>query len=218
MAGGADYGEALAEAQRLGFAESDPRADVDGHDAAHKLAILAGLAFRRPSVSPQLARRGISSLSSDDVAAGAERGWRLKLLAMAQRTASGQIEAGITPAFIPEDHPFAQPRGAENVVRVVGRNCGTLTFSGLGAGGDPTASAVVADVIAALDARTTSLPAYTGADLVSSPLRSRVLVRFRGGSVVTPEPVPLDELEATARVYGVHGDVRSIIPIWSEAA
>ena len=137
---------------------------------------------------------------------------------MAQRAQNGEIEAGITPAYIPEDHPFAQPRGAENVVRVIGRNCGTLTFAGLGAGGDPTASAVVADVIAALDARTGSLPAYTGADLVSRPLRARMLVRFRGGSVVTPEPVPLDELEATARAYGVHGEVRAIIPIWSEAA
>jgi homoserine dehydrogenase len=71
MAGGAGYAEALAEAQRLGFAEADPRADVDGHDAAHKLAILAGLAFHRPSVSPQLARRGIAALSSYDVTAGA---------------------------------------------------------------------------------------------------------------------------------------------------
>ena len=217
MAGGADYAEALAEAQRRGFAEADPRADVDGHDAAHKLAILAGLAFHRPSVSRQLARRGIAALSSDDVAAGAERGWRLKLLAMACR-AGDEIEAGITPAYIPEDHAFAQPRGAENVVRVVGRSCGTLTFSGLGAGGDPTASAVVADVIAALDAQHAVFPNFAGAELVSRPLRARVLVRFAGSSVVTPEPVPLDELDATARAYRVHGDVRSIIPIWSEAA
>ena len=217
MAGGAGYAEALAEAQRLGFAEADPRADVDGHDAAHKLAILAGLAFHRPSVSPQLARRGIAELSSDDVSAGAARGWRLKLLAVAKR-AGDEIEAGITPAYIPEDHPFAQPRGAENVVQVVGRDCGTLTFAGLGAGGDPTASAVMADVIAALDAQHVAPPSYAGADLVSRPLRARVLVRFAGSSVVTPEPVPLDELGATARAYGVHGVVRAIIPIWGDAA
>jgi hypothetical protein len=139
------------------------------------------------------------------------------LLAVAKR-AGDEIEAGITPAYLPEDHPFAQPRGAENVVQVVGRNCGTLTFSGLGAGGDPTASAVVADVIAALDAQHASLPSYAGADLVSRPLHARVLVRFAESSVVTPEPVPLDELAATARVYGVHGEVRAIIPIWGEAA
>ena len=100
----------------------------------------------------------------------------------------------------------------------MGRSCGTLTFSGLGAGGDPTASAVVADVIAALDAQHAAFPTFAGADLVSRPLRARVLVRFAGSSVVTPEPVPLDELEATARVYSAHGDVRAVIPIWGEAA
>jgi hypothetical protein len=76
----------------------------------------------------------------------------------------------------------------------------------------------VADVIAALDAQHAVFPNFAGAELVSRPLRARVLVRFAGGSVVTPEPVPLDELDATARAYRVHGDVRSIIPIWSEAA
>jgi homoserine dehydrogenase len=218
MADGAGYAEALAEAQRLGFAEADPRADVDGHDAAHKLAILAGLAFHQPSLSPALARRGISALSSHDVAAGAARGLRLKLLAMARRGPNGEIEAGITPAFVPNDHPFAQPRGAENVVRVVGRACGTLTFAGLGAGGDPTASSVVADVEAALEGRSAQLPAFAGPDLVAKPLRAPLLVRFDAGSLVTSDPVSLAELEATARAYAARGPVRSIIPIWSEAA
>ncbi len=225
MESGAEYADALAEAQRLGFAEQDPRSDVDGHDAAHKLAILAGLAFHRPSLSPALARRGIRGLSRDDVRAGAERGLRLKLVAVARKAADGAIEAGVTPAFVPEDHPFARARGAENVVRVVGRGCGTLVFSGAGAGGDATASAVVADVLAALEARERGLQAHEGEDLVSAPLRAPVLVRFASGSVVTSDAVPLDVLEAAAGFGNVilnlsqgRGEVRSAIPIWRDAA
>ncbi|HEX3551511.1 MAG TPA: homoserine dehydrogenase [Candidatus Elarobacter sp.] len=216
MESGAEYAEALAEAQRLGFAESDPRSDVDGHDAAHKLAILAGLAFRRPAVSPGFARRGIANVTRDDVRAGAERGLRLKLVAVARRTDDG-IEAGVTPAFVPLDHPFARPRGAENVVRVLGRGCGPLVFSGFGAGGDATASAVVADVIAALDARE-RVPAHDGEDLVARPLRAPLLVRFANGSVVTADAVPLDALELAAGRVRPAEEVRSAIPVWRDAA
>jgi homoserine dehydrogenase len=217
MASGAEYGEALAEAQRLGFAESDPRSDVDGHDAAHKLAILAGLAFRKPSTSARVARRGIAGISREDVLAGAARGMRLKLVAVARRSGDA-IEAGVTPAYVREDHPFARPRGAENVVRVVGRGSGPLTFSGFGAGGDATASAVVADVFAALDAREKPVVTHAGDDLVARPLRAPVLVRFAGGNVVAGDAIPLDELEAAARSFAARGDVRSVIPVWDDAA
>jgi homoserine dehydrogenase len=218
MESGAEYGEALAEAQRLGFAELDPRSDVDGHDAAHKLAILAGLAFHRPAVSAPLARRGIGGISLDDVRAGAEHGLRLKLVAVARRVGDA-IEAGVTPAYVPEDHPFARPRGAENVVRVLGRGCGPLTFAGFGAGGDATASSVVADV---LDALATSsemrVALQRGEDLVSRALRAPVLVRFDGGCVVSDEAVALDRLDAAADVYRQRGVVRSVIPVWRDAA
>ncbi len=220
---GAEYADALAEAQRLGFAEADPRADVDGHDAAHKLAILAGLAFHRPSTSAPLARRGIGAISAEDVRAGAERGLRLKLVAVARRRGEA-IEAGVTPAYVPEDHPFARPRGVENVVRVRGRGCGTLTFGGAGAGGDATASAVVADVLAALGARERAVPAAgglpspAGADLVARPLRAPALIRFADGSVLTDEAVSLDALEAAARAYRYGREVRSVIPVWDDAA
>jgi homoserine dehydrogenase len=217
MGAGAEYAEALAEAQRLGFAEADPRADVDGHDAAHKLAILAGLAFRRPATSPAIARRGIGAISAADVRAGAELGLRLKLVAVARRTEAG-IEAGVTPAYVPADHPFAQPRGAENVVRVRGRGCGTLTFGGAGAGGDATASAIVADVLAALSARERVVPVRPGAELVARPLRAPALIRFAQGSVVTDEAVSLDELEAVAGAYRAGREVRSVIPVWTDAA
>jgi homoserine dehydrogenase len=216
MEAGAEYADALAEAQRLGFAEADPRSDVDGHDAAHKLAILAGLAFRRPSVSPALARRGIASISRDDVRAGAERGMRLKLVAVARRTHDA-IEAGVTPAYVPDDHPFARARGAENVVRVLGRGCGTLVFSGAGAGGDATASSVVADILAALGERE-RLVAFAGDDLVARPLRIPLLVRFAEGSVITSDAISLDAMEAAARGYGGRGEVRSVIPVWRDAA
>jgi homoserine dehydrogenase len=216
METGARYGEALEEAQRLGFAESDPRSDVDGHDAAHKLAILAGLAFRRPSVSRSLVRRGIAEISSADVEAGAARGLRLKLLAVARRAGDG-IEAGVTPAYVPEDHPFARARGAENVVRVLGRECGPLVFSGAGAGGDATASAVVADVLAALESRE-RVPAHDGEDLVARPLRAPVLVRFADGTVVMGDAIPLDALEAAVAGVGGRREVASIIPVWRDAA
>ncbi|HWT07078.1 MAG TPA: hypothetical protein VN224_15040, partial [Xanthomonadales bacterium] len=216
MESGAEYGEALAEAQRLGFAESDPRSDVDGHDAAHKLAILAGLAFRRPAVSTAFARRGIGAISREDVRAGAERGLRLKLVAVARRVGDA-VEAGVTPAYVAEDHPFARARGAENVVRVLGRGCGPLVFSGAGAGGDATASAVVADVLAALDARE-RVAVHGGDDLVARALRAPLLVRFAEGSVVTSDAVALDALEAAVRGLRGRGEVRSAIPVWRDAA
>jgi homoserine dehydrogenase len=215
METGAGYGEALEEAQRLGFAETDPRSDVDGHDSAHKLAILAGLAFRRPSVSRSLGRRGIGAISSADVEAGAARGLRLKLLAVARRVGDG-IEAGVTPAYVAEDHPFARARGAENVVRVLGRGCGPLVFSGAGAGGDATASAVVADVLAALESRE-RVPAHVGEDLVVRSLRAPVLVRFADGSVAMgDDAIALDALDAGA--VGAGREVESIIPVWRDAA
>lgn len=218
MAEGAEYGDALAEAQRLGFAESDPRSDVDGHDAAHKLAILAGLAFRRPSTSAPLTRRGIAQVTQADVRAGAERGLRLKLLAIARRVEDGLIEAGVTPAYVPEHHAFAHPRGAENVVRVRGRGCGTLTFGGAGAGGDATASAVVADVLAALESNQRAVFTHEGNDLVAQPLRTPVLIRFAQGGAVTTAPLALDAIPLAGQDYDARGEVRSAIPVWSDAA
>ncbi|MDQ6944531.1 MAG: hypothetical protein M3169_18690, partial [Candidatus Eremiobacteraeota bacterium] len=102
-------------------------------------------------------------------------------------------------------------------VRVLGRGCGSLVFSGAGAGGDATASAVVADVLAALDARE-SLAVHSGEDLVAHPLRAPLLVRFAEGSIVTSDAVSLDALEAAVRGLGARGEVRSAIPVWRDAA
>lgn len=145
MFGGATYASALAQAQRLGFAETDPTNDVEGIDAAHKLAILAQLAFRRGLVTSEIRRTGITTLSRDDHTLAKRAGWRLKLIGCARVDASL-----VTPAYVPAEHPFAQPIGPQNCIRVTGRNSGSLTFAGTGAGSDPTASSVVGDVVAVL--------------------------------------------------------------------
>ena len=142
---GESYASSLAKAQRLGFAEADPTNDVEGIDAAHKLAILAQLAFGRGLVTSEIPRVGISGLTADDLTLAKRLGYRLKLIACARRDASL-----VTPAYVHADHPFAQPAGPQNCIRITGRNSGSLTFAGAGAGGAPTASAVISDVVAVL--------------------------------------------------------------------
>ena len=145
MFGGASYAGALAQAQRLGYAETDPTNDVAGIDAAHKLAILAQLAFRRGLVTHEIPRTGITGLVRDDHALAKRAGWRLKLIGCARAAASI-----VTPAYVATDHPFAAPVGPQNCIRVTGRASGSLTFAGTGAGSNPTASSVVGDVVAVL--------------------------------------------------------------------
>ena len=145
MFAGSTYAAALTRAQALGFAESDPTNDVQGVDAAHKLAILAQLAFRRALHTAQIPRTGITSLRADDVTLAKRLGFTLKLIAAARRDASV-----VTPAYVALTHPFAQPVGPQNCIRVKGRSSGSLTFAGTGAGSAPTASAVIGDVVAVL--------------------------------------------------------------------
>jgi len=151
MFAGASYEAALAEAQRRGFAEADPTSDVAGIDAAHKLAILSQLAFRRAVTTPAIQRRGIERIVPDDILLARRLSLSLKLIACARMPQPGApFAAAVTPAYVSREHPFAQLTGAQNCIRVVGRASGSLTFAGTGAGRDPTASAVVGDVIAAL--------------------------------------------------------------------
>ena len=142
---GQSYASALAQAQRLGFAEADPTNDVEGIDAAHKLAILAQLAFRRGLVTHEIPRVGITKLRREDLTLAKRLGWSLKLVACAR--ADGSL---VAPAYVHAEHPFAQPVGPQNCIRVTGRSSGSLTFAGTGAGGAATASAVVGDVVAVL--------------------------------------------------------------------
>ncbi|HSI27148.1 MAG TPA: homoserine dehydrogenase [Aeromicrobium sp.] len=147
---GASFDDALAEAQRLGFAEADPTADVGGHDAAAKAAILAGLAFHSRVTIADVYCEGISSLTAADIALAGEAGNVIKLLAICERinTPDGPaISARVHPAMIPAEHPLASVRGAFNAVFVESESAGQLMFYGPGAGGSPTASAVLGDVV-----------------------------------------------------------------------
>jgi homoserine dehydrogenase len=144
--GGASYADALAEAQRLGYAESDPSADVSGADAAAKAAILAGLAFGVWVGPDQVYREGIDRLDAADLGFARQLGYTVKLLAAADEGPEGVV-VRVHPTLIPRDHPLAAIRGATNAVFVEGPGVGELLFSGPGAGGEPTATAVLGDVI-----------------------------------------------------------------------
>ncbi len=149
---GVGFGEALADAQALGYAEADPTADIDGHDAAAKIAILASLAFHTRVSIDDVPVEGIRYVTAADVEA-ANRGQHvIKLLAIAERrvTAAGEgISVRVHPALLPLDHPLAAVHGAYNAVVVDTEAAGRLMFYGQGAGGAPTASAVLGDVVAA---------------------------------------------------------------------
>ncbi|HLW61302.1 MAG TPA: homoserine dehydrogenase [bacterium] len=141
-----EFARALAEAQRLGFAEADPTADIEGHDAAAKLAILATIAFGTPVRADDVYREGIARISPQDIQFAEELGFTVKLLAIT-REEEGRIEAHVHPAFLPLAHPLAAIGNELNAVFVRGDAVGEVMFVGRGAGGAPTASAVVADLI-----------------------------------------------------------------------
>src|SRR6187200_774814 len=144
---GAGFNEALEEAQELGYAEADPTADVEGFDAAAKAAILASLAFHTRVSGADVHREGITEVTAADVAAAKEMDSVVKLLAICERTDEG-VSVRVHPAMIPRSHPLAGVREAFNAVFVEADAAGQLMFYGRGAGGDPTASAVLGDVVA----------------------------------------------------------------------
>ena len=144
------YGEALAEAQRLGYAEADPTADVEGGDAAAKAAIMASLAFGVRITADDVYREGISSITSEDIEFAGRLDHCIKLLAIAERRDAGEgpnIGVRVHPAMVPLDHPLASVRDSFNAVFVEGEAVGELMFYGRGAGGRPTASAVLGDLV-----------------------------------------------------------------------
>lgn len=145
---GADYATVLAEAQALGFAEADPTADVEGHDAAAKAAILAELAFHTRVTLDDVYCEGISKVTAEDIAAAQQMGFVIKLLAVAELTDDGVI-VRVHPTMLPRSHPLASVRGAFNAVFIEAESAGEVMFYGRGAGGAPTASAVLGDVVSA---------------------------------------------------------------------
>ncbi len=146
---GAGYQEALDEATALGYAEADPTADVEGFDAAAKAAILAGIAFHSRVRLDDVHREGMTEVTAADFASAKEMGCTIKLLAICERAADGgSVTARVHPAMIPLSHPLANVRGAYNAVFVESDAAGQLMFYGPGAGGAPTASAVLGDLVA----------------------------------------------------------------------
>ena len=146
---GADYAEVLAEAQRLGYAEADPTADVGGLDAAAKAAILAELAFHTRVTFDDVSCEGITGVTAADVAAARDMGFVIKLLAVAERTEDGRgVIVRVHPTMVPRSHPLASVRDAFNAVFIEAESAGEMMFYGRGAGGAPTASAILGDVVA----------------------------------------------------------------------
>jgi homoserine dehydrogenase len=145
---GLSFSEALGEAERLGYAEQDPTADIEGFDAAAKAAIIASVAFRARVVAGDVYREGISHITHQDIEYAKRLGYTVKLLAIAEEQ-DGEIAVRVHPAMIPSGHPLAAVRDSFNAIFVEGESVGDLMFYGRGAGGDPTGSAVVGDIIAA---------------------------------------------------------------------
>ena len=145
---GAAFADALKEAQALGFAESDPTADIEGFDAAAKAAILAGLAFHSRVTDNDVYREGISKITAADVKVAKAMEMVIKLLAIAELTPEGAVSVRVHPALISRNHPLASVRDSFNAVFVEAQSAGQMMFYGKGAGGEPTASAILGDLVA----------------------------------------------------------------------
>lgn len=144
---GAAFDDALAEAQRLGFAEADPTADVEGHDAAAKAAIMSSMAFGAHIQSSNVACEGITGVTAEDIETASSLGYVVKLLAVCSSDNPNEISARVAPTLVSKDHPLAAVRGSYNAVFVRGAASSELMFYGRGAGGLPTASAVLGDIV-----------------------------------------------------------------------
>ena len=201
---GLGLAEALREARSAGYAEADPAADVEGLDAARKLAILASIAFNTRIVPQDVAVEGIMSVTAEDIAYAREFGFTIKLLAIARETAGG-IDVRVHPAFVPDGHPLAAVSGVFNAVFVVSDAAGESMFYGRGAGEMPTASAVVADVMDAVRHLLYRAPGLFGCTCFENkPLKPPGLVesRFYLRLKVADRP---GVLAAIAQVFGDNG-------------
>jgi homoserine dehydrogenase len=210
---GADFGESLEEAQALGYAEADPTADVEAFDAAAKAAILAGLAFHTRVTAADVYREGITEVTAADIASAKTLGRTVKLLAICERTGASGSQAGgspegvavrVHPAMIPRSHPLAAVGGAYNAVFVEAQSAGRLMFYGAGAGGTPTASAVLGDIVAVARNRlagTKGPELSTYADLPVLPMGD-TLTRYHVSLDVADKP---GVLAPVAEAFARHG-------------
>ena len=203
------YGAALSEAQSLDYAERDPTADVEGFDAGAKAAIIATIAFGDRVVAGDVYHEGISNITPADIEFAQRLGYVIKLLALAERFEDGSIAVRVHPAMVPAEHPLASVRDSFNAVFVEGDAVGDLMFYGRGAGGSPTASAVLGDVVDAAANLAKGTHATLGSfgkaklrpiDELSSPYYLNMEVQDRHGV-----------LAAVAGVFGAHGvSIRSM--------
>ena len=206
---GAGYGEALDEATALGYAEADPTADVEGFDAAAKAAILAGIAFHTRVGLDDVYREGLTAVTAADIASARRMGCTVKLLAICERASDGRsVTARVHPAMIPLSHPLASVREAYNAVFVEAEAAGRLMFYGRGAGGAPTASAVLGDLVAACrnklgGARGPGESVYT--QLPVSPM-GEVVTRYHISLDVADKPGVLAQCAAVFAEHGVSID------------
>ncbi|WP_369130992.1 homoserine dehydrogenase [Modestobacter roseus] len=228
---GAGFGEALAEATEAGYAEADPTADVDGFDAAAKAAILASLAFHSPVRSSDVYREGIAAVSASDVARAAEIGCTVKLLAICERVAGEDgdtIAVRVHPAMIPTTHPLAAVGGAFNAVFVEADAAGELMFYGQGAGGEPTASAVLGDLVAVARNRLTGAagPGTTGYAGLSVRPMAETPTRYHVSLDVADVPGVLATVAQEFAAHGVsiatvrqdgHGDAATLVIVTHRA-
>ncbi len=204
---GRGFDDALKEAQALGYAEADPTFDVEGIDAAHKLAILASISFGIPLQFDACYTEGISKVKQEDVAYAEELGYRIKHLGVARRTGNG-IEMRVHPTLIPEKRLIANVNGVMNAVLVMADATGPTLYYGAGAGDEPTASAVVADIIHIV----------RGQGLNSSPENQIPILGFQGNGVSDIPVLPMAEIETSyylrmlaADRAGVMADVTAIL-------
>ncbi|MCA5893840.1 homoserine dehydrogenase [Isoptericola sp. NEAU-Y5] len=204
---GLDLSDALAEAQALGFAEADPTADVEGYDAAAKAAILASLAFHTRVSIDQVAREGITGVTAADVVAAATTGHVVKLLAIAERTAEG-VSVRVHPALVPAAHPLAAVHGAFNAVFVEADGAGPLMFYGQGAGGRPTASAVLGDLVSAARDRLSGGKGSYESAYASLPVlpADAAVTRYQVRLVVADRPGVLAQVAGVLADHGVSID------------
>ncbi|MFD0556145.1 homoserine dehydrogenase [Stackebrandtia endophytica] len=199
---GSGFAESLQEASDLGYAEADPTADVEGFDAAAKAAILASLAFHTRVTVADVYREGITEVTASDVASAAKMGCVVKLLCIASRDDNG-ISVRVHPAMIPGEHPLAGVGGAYNAVFVQAEAAGQLMFYGAGAGGTPTASAVLGDLVAVARNRRGGASALTDSAYADLPVQRMgdVVTRYHVSLDVDDEPGVLAEV---ASVFAAH--------------
>ena len=201
---GLDLDQAVKQAQDLGFAEADPTADIEGFDAAAKAAILASLAFHTRVPLEHVHREGITAITADDVAWAARTGHVLKLLAIAERTDAGVL-VRVHPALVPASHPLSGVHGAFNAVFVEAEAAGELMFYGRGAGGAPTASAVLGDLVSVarhrvLGGRGPVESSYADLPMVAA---STAVTRYQMRLDVADRPGVLAQVAAVLAAHGV---------------